>query len=108
MLKLHITAAKLSLNHIRQLPGLLFLDDIAIINTDQLVLIRHHFLVDSFHDDDVLAFHYLTNETLLQAQQNPADYRDLVVRVAGYSAFFVELCQDVQNEIISRTMLSDF
>ncbi len=55
-----------------------------------------------------MQFNYLTNETLLQAQQNPADYRDLVVRVAGYSAFFVELCQDVQNEIISRTMLSDF
>lgn len=55
-----------------------------------------------------MQFNYLTNETLLQAQQNPADYRDLVVRVAGYSAFFVELCKDVQNEIISRTMLSDF
>ncbi len=55
-----------------------------------------------------MQFNYLTNETLLQAQQNPADYRDLVVRVAGYSAFFVELCQDVQNEIISRTMHYDF
>lgn len=55
-----------------------------------------------------MQFNYLTNETLLNAQQNPADYRDLVVRVAGYSAFFVELCEDVQNEIISRTMLSDF
>lgn len=55
-----------------------------------------------------MQFNYLTNETLLEAQKNPADYRDLVVRVAGYSAFFVELCQDVQNEIISRTMLSNF
>ncbi|MBD5558736.1 MAG: formate C-acetyltransferase/glycerol dehydratase family glycyl radical enzyme, partial [Desulfovibrio sp.] len=55
-----------------------------------------------------MQFNYLTNDTLLEAQKNPQDYRDLVVRVAGYSAFFVELCEDVQNEIISRTMLADF
>lgn len=55
-----------------------------------------------------MQFNYLTNETLLEAQRKPQDHRDLVVRVAGYSAFFVELCEDVQNEIISRTMLTDF
>ena len=38
----------------------------------------------------------------------PENYKDLVVRVAGYSAFFTELCKDVQDEIISRTMLSKF
>ncbi len=52
-----------------------------------------------------MQFNYLDNATMLEAQKNPQDYRDLVVRVAGYSAFFVELCEDVQNEIISRTML---
>ena len=45
---------------------------------------------------------------MLEAQKNPKDYRDLVVRVAGYSAFFVELCKDVQDEIISRTVLNHF
>ena len=55
-----------------------------------------------------MQFNYLDNETLLEAQKRPGDYRDLVVRVAGYSAFFVELCEDVQNEIISRTMLNHF
>ena len=45
---------------------------------------------------------------MLDAQSNPKDYRDLVVRVAGYSAFFVELCKDVQDEIISRTVLRNF
>lgn len=48
-----------------------------------------------------MQFNYLDNETLLEAQKRPGDYRDLVVRVAGYSAFFVELCEDVQNEIIA-------
>jgi formate C-acetyltransferase len=52
-----------------------------------------------------MQFNYLDNETLLNAQKHPEQYRDLVVRVAGYSAFFVELCKDVQDEIISRTML---
>lgn len=52
-----------------------------------------------------MQFNYLDNETLLDAQIHPEKYRDLVVRVAGYSAFFVELCKDVQDEIISRTML---
>lgn len=55
-----------------------------------------------------MQFNYLDNKTLLEAQKNPQEYRDLVVRVAGYSAFFVELCEDVQNEIISRTMLAQF
>ena len=55
-----------------------------------------------------MQFNYLSNETLLDAQKHPEQYRDLIVRVAGYSAFFVELCKDVQDEIISRTMLTHF
>lgn len=54
-----------------------------------------------------MQFNYLDNDTLLDAQKHPEKYRDLVVRVAGYSAFFVELCKDVQDEIISRTMLHE-
>jgi len=54
-----------------------------------------------------MQFNYLDNETMLDAQVHPEKYRDLVVRVAGYSAFFVELCKDVQDEIISRTMLTE-
>ena len=52
-----------------------------------------------------MQFNYLDDEVLLDAQKHPEKYRSLVVRVAGYSAFFVELCKDVQDEIISRTML---
>jgi pyruvate-formate lyase len=42
-------------------------------------------------------------ETLRDAQRNPDQYKNLVVRVAGYSAFFVELHTIIQNDIISRT-----
>ncbi|WP_312470200.1 choline trimethylamine-lyase [Neobacillus sp.] len=53
-----------------------------------------------------MQFNYLDNKTLIEAQKHPEQHRDLIVRVAGYSAFFVELCKDVQDEIISRTMLT--
>lgn len=52
-----------------------------------------------------MQFNYIDNATLIEAQKNPEEYRDLIMRVAGYSAFFVELCKEVQDEIISRTML---
>ena len=52
-----------------------------------------------------MQFNCVDTEQLRDAQQYPEDHRDLIVRVAGYSAFFVELCQDVQDEIISRTVL---
>lgn len=55
-----------------------------------------------------MQFNYLDNETLLKAQKEPEKYRDLIVRVAGYSAYFVELCKDVQDEIISRTVITHF
>lgn len=53
-------------------------------------------------------FNYLDNSILIEAQKRPEEYRDLIVRVAGYSAYFVELCKDVQDEIISRTVLTHF
>lgn len=51
-----------------------------------------------------MQFNCIDNATLVKAQKCPEQYRDLIVRVAGYSAFFVELCKDVQDEIISRTV----
>ncbi len=50
-----------------------------------------------------LQFNILNRETLLAAQKNPEKYRDLLVRVAGYSAYFVDLTPQLQNEIIKRT-----
>jgi formate C-acetyltransferase len=48
-------------------------------------------------------YNVVDTETLRQAQERPADYRDLVVRIAGYSAYFIELSHDQQNDLISRT-----
>lgn len=55
-----------------------------------------------------MQFSYVDNEVLKKAQLEPDKYRDLIIRVAGYSAYFVELCKEVQDEIISRTVLEHF
>ncbi len=49
-------------------------------------------------------FNTVDTETLLKAQKNPEQYRDLVVRVAGYSALFVTLDKATQDDIIRRTV----
>ncbi len=51
-------------------------------------------------------FNVVSAETLREAQHDPASYRSLVVRVAGYSAYFTELDRDLQDEIIRRTEFS--
>jgi len=67
---------------------------------DKLVhLIRAYFKLDGHH----VQFNVVSAETLRKAQQRPAEYRDLIVRVAGYSDYFVDIGTDLQNEIISRT-----
>ncbi len=47
-------------------------------------------------------FNVIGNEQLLEAQKSPENYRDLIVRVAGYSAYFVDLSKGVQDDIIRR------
>jgi formate C-acetyltransferase len=49
-----------------------------------------------------LQWNLVDAEMLIAAQQHPEDYRDLVVRVSGYSAYFADLEQVVQNDIIAR------
>jgi formate C-acetyltransferase len=51
-----------------------------------------------------IQFNVITTETLRAAQKNPEQYRWLIVRVAGYSAYFVELCREIQEDIIQRTL----
>lgn len=50
-----------------------------------------------------LQFNIINRETLLKARENPEQYRSLLVRVAGYSAYFTELSYDLQEDIIERT-----
>jgi pyruvate formate-lyase/glycerol dehydratase family glycyl radical enzyme len=52
-------------------------------------------------------FNVVTREDLMAAQKDPDKYRNLTIRVAGYTAYFTELAEDLQNEIIARTSYED-
>jgi len=62
-------------------------------------LIRAYFSLGAFH----VQFNTVSTETLRKAQENPDEYRDLLVRVAGYSTQFVNLSREMQDAIIART-----
>lgn len=62
-------------------------------------LIRSYFSMDGHH----IQFNVIDRQTLIDAQNNPEDYKDLIVRVAGYSDFFRNLSKPLQDEIIERT-----
>ena len=55
------------------------------------------------HKGSHVQFNVIDKQTLLNAQENPKENQDLIVRVAGYSAHFVTLAKEVQDDIISRT-----
>lgn len=55
-----------------------------------------------------LQFNIINQKTLLEAQKNPENYRSLLVRVAGYSAYFVQLSPKLQEDIILRTENDSF
>ncbi len=62
-------------------------------------LIRSYFKLDGHH----IQFNVISVETLREAQKHPEKHADLIVRVAGYSDYFNDLSEDLQNEIIKRT-----
>jgi formate C-acetyltransferase len=64
-----------------------------------LNLVKTYFDNEGYH----VQFNVLDTNILRDAQKHPEKYRDLVVRVAGFSAFFTKLHPGVQNEIIART-----
>lgn len=65
-----------------------------------MVLLRTFFEV---HKGWHVQYNIVSRDTLLAAKEHPDQYRDLVVRVAGYSAFFTALSPDTQDDIIART-----
>jgi len=67
-------------------------------------LVRSYFKLDGHH----IQLNVITADTLRSAQANPEKYRDLIVRVAGYSDYFCDLGKVLQDEIISRTEHKSF
>jgi formate C-acetyltransferase len=69
-----------------------------------LHLIRSYFKLNGHH----IQFNIVDSQTLREAQTAPDDYRDLLVRVAGYSDYFIDLDKHHQEEIIARTGQGSF
>lgn len=67
--------------------------------TNVMHLIRSYFKLDGHH----IQFNVVSADTLRKAKNEPEKYRDLIVRVAGYSDYFVDLTDELQDEIIKRT-----
>ena len=67
-------------------------------------LIRAYFDRKGMH----VQFNVVSRETLIDAQKNPENYKNLVVRVAGYSALFTTLSRSLQDDIINRTEQQSF
>ena len=77
----------------------------SVLNTDEKLqklawLIKAFMKRSGWH----IQFNIHSREELLDAQANPASHKNLLVRVGGYSAYFIDLPRDLQNEIVTRSM----
>ena len=88
--KLDQTKSGGTLLNVRFVPALLKREE---------ALIRTYFKLGGHH----IQFNIVDTATLHDAQQHPDEYRDLLVRVAGYSDYFNDMTEQLQNEIIART-----
>ena len=94
--KLDQTKSGGTLLNVRFVPALLKRDE----DLRKLVsLIRTYFNMGGHH----IQFNIVDTQTLLDAQKQPEEYKDLLVRVAGYSDYFNDMTEQLQNEIIART-----
>jgi formate C-acetyltransferase len=99
--KLDQTKSGGTLLNLRFLPSLLKRDqDIAKLGQ----LIRSYFTLGGHH----VQFNIVDTATLLAAQKTPEEYKDLLVRMAGYSDYFNDMNDDLQQEVIERTQNEAF
>ena len=96
----HVKSGGTLLNQ-RFLPSLLKRDE-DIIKLGQLI--RTYFALGGHH----IQFNIVDTATLYAAQENPEDYKDLLVRMAGYSDYFNDMNGDLQQEVIDRTENDSF
>jgi trans-4-hydroxy-L-proline dehydratase len=99
--KLDQTLSGGTLLNLRFLPSLLKRDE-DIRKLGQLI--RSYFTLGGHH----VQFNIVDTATLLAAQKNPEDYKDLLVRMAGYSDYFNDMNADLQQEVIDRTENESF
>jgi formate C-acetyltransferase len=67
-------------------------------------MLQSYFALGGFH----VQFNTISNEVLKDAQAHPEKYRSLLVRVAGYSAQFTNLCKEMQDSSMARNANTEF
>jgi len=96
----HVKSGGTLLNQ-RFLPSLLKRDqDLIKLGS----LIRSYFTMGGHH----IQFNIVDTATLYAAQEHPEEYKDLLVRMAGYSDYFNDMNEDLQQEVIERTENESF
>ena len=96
----HVAACNGTLLNMRFSPNVLKEDrDIAKFAN----FLRTYCLLGGYH----VQFNVISSKLLKKAQATPEKYRNLLVRVAGYSAYFTELSKDVQDDLINRTVYNE-
>ena len=71
---------------------------------NMMTLLKTQCTLDVYHTQ----YNIIDPEVLIDAQKHPENYKDLLVRVVGYTAFFVELGKDIQDDIIQRTEIENW
>ncbi|NTW72020.1 MAG: hypothetical protein HGA49_07260, partial [Eubacteriaceae bacterium] len=97
------------INHVNNANGTLLnmkFHPKAVAGEEGTEKLRH--LVETFFENDGMHLQYnvVGADTLRAAQQEPEKYKDLVIRIAGFSAYFVELYKELQDDLIKRTELT--
>ncbi|MDD5775518.1 MAG: pyruvate formate lyase family protein [Candidatus Omnitrophica bacterium] len=96
-----LDTVKYSSNHLNmKFHPAVFKDDDGIRKV--IALVKSYFDLGGYH----IQFNCISDEMLVDAQRHPERYKNLTVRVAGFSAYFVRLDKGIQDEIIRRTMLN--
>ena len=77
---------------------------------DKLAMLVKAYMCDMGRDElgaDHIQINVVSSETLRDAQVHPENYKDLIIRVAGYTAFFTEISRDLQDDLIARVEFQD-
>lgn len=101
-----VFASSLCYDHSRFMDGVclnLRIHPSAVSNSEGMIKLASMVKTYMANGGAEVQFNIVSTETMRAAQENPEEYRDLVVRIAGYSVYFVELSRDCQDDLISRT-----
>jgi formate C-acetyltransferase len=98
-----LSVAKMDSRNIRMIIFNQKFDSVSVAGDTGLQKLKSHIEAAMRQDVEMIQFNIVDREELLEAQERPQEYEDLVVRVSGYNVRFVDLTKTLQDGIIART-----